>query len=272
MTEQDPTVGEGADADSGSGPSDQVAAEPVAAGAGPSEGIPAAVGLTALHESLARVVLVGRDRSEVFDDLVTIARQAFPGSAAASTTLIRGSKAFTAAYDGQLAMDADELQYQRGYGPCLDAGRAGQAFLVRDMRTEQRWPDYATHAARRGVGSSLSIPLPFQAATIGALNIYADRPAVFTDVDLTLGAEIGGWVAMAVGNADLAARATEEVDNMRAAMASRAVIEQAKGILMERHRLTPDRAFAVLSRISQTSNVKLRDVAEHLMLTGELQQ
>ena len=234
----------------------------------PSSPVP--VDLTSLHESLARVVLVGRQRSAVFGELVGIARRAVSGSGAASITLIRGRKAFTAAHDGQLAIDADELQYQREHGPCLDAGRAAQVFVVDDMRTERRWPDYAAYAARIGVGSSLSIPLPFQSGTIGALNLYSARTAAFCPAEVELSEHIAGWVAMAVGNADLAARAAEEVENMRVAMLSRAVIDQAKGILMERHRLTEDAAFALLSRASQRKNTKLRDVAEHLVRTGEL--
>ena len=58
----------------------------------------------------------------------------------------------------------------------------------------------------------------------------------------------------------------------RAAMASRAVIEQAKGILMERHKVTEDQAFAELSRASQNTNIKLRDVADELVRTGAIPQ
>ena len=159
--------------------------------------------LTALHQSLAGVVLGGRDLTEVLTEITGIARRAIPGAEASSITLIRKEKAFTAAFDGQLAVDADELQYQRGYGPCLDAGRAGQVFLVEDMRREQRWPDYAQHATAHGVGSSLSVPLPFQGVTIGALNIYAAAPGAFGQTDIAVGQEIAAWVALAVGNADI---------------------------------------------------------------------
>jgi hypothetical protein len=96
-----------------------------------------------VHEALARVVVADRDLSEVLTEILGIARRAMPSVEAASVTLIREDKPFTAAYDGQMALDADELQYERGYGPCMDAGRAGQIFLVDDMRTEQRWRDYA---------------------------------------------------------------------------------------------------------------------------------
>jgi GAF domain-containing protein len=223
-----------------------------------------------LHEELARIVLVGRDLSEVLAEIARVARSALPGSEATSITLIRGEVPFTAAHDGQLAWDADELQYERDYGPCVDAGRSGQVFLVEDMRTEQRWPDYAQQAAAHGVGSSLSVPLPFQSATIGALNNYASRPDAFGPDDVVLGQEVAAWVALAVSNAQAAASTGEELAQMRTAMMSRAVIEQAKGILMERYQVDADQAFTLLTHASQDTNIKLRDVADDLVRTGTL--
>jgi GAF domain-containing protein len=226
--------------------------------------------ISALHAELAGVVVVGRELPDVLTEIVQISRRAMPGAVATSITLIRDDRAFTAAFDGQLAMDADELQYRRGYGPCVDAGRSGEVFVVSDMTSEDRWPDYATHAAGLGVGSSLSIPLPFQGATIGALNNYATTPNAFGDDDVALGQEVAAFVAIAVGNAEATARATQDVTNMRAAMLSRSVIEQAKGILMERYKVTAEQAFTLLTHASQRSNVKLRDVAEELAMTGVL--
>jgi GAF domain-containing protein len=226
--------------------------------------------LTTLHEDLARVALVGRDLDEVLGDITTIARKAMPAVDAASITLIRGDKPFTAAYDGQMAMDADELQYERGYGPCLDAGLAGQTMVIDDMTTEERWPDYTRNAAAHGVGSSLSVPLPFQSTTIGALNTYSANPRAFHEEDRALGEEVASWIALAIGNADAVARTAEQVTNLHIAMKSRAVIEQAKGMLMERYKIDEDRAFAVLTRASQAENIKLRDVADTLVRTGLL--
>src|SRR5512133_1906941 len=164
-----------------------------------------------VHEALARVVVADRDLSEVLTEILGIARRAMPSVEAASVTLIREDKPFTAAYDGQMALDADELQYERGYGPCMDAGRAGQIFLVDDMRTEQRWPDYAQNVVGNGLLSSLSVPLPFQGVTIGALNTYGGRPGVVDDSDLELAEEVAAWVAIAVGNAEAAARTSEDL-------------------------------------------------------------
>jgi GAF domain-containing protein len=227
-------------------------------------------GLVELHEDLARVVLVDRDLNEVLGEITSIARRALPGPEAASITLLRGEKAFTAAYDGQMALDADELQYGHGHGPCIDAGLAGQVLRIDDMASEERWPDYTRRAAARGVGSSLSVPLPFQTATIGALNTYAGSAHTFTDEDQVLAEEVASWIAAAIGNAEAAARTSAELEQLRVAMKSRAVIEQAKGVLMERYKITEDRAFAVLARASQQANTKLRDVAEELVRTGSL--
>jgi GAF domain-containing protein len=226
--------------------------------------------LTELHESLAKVVLGNRDLVEVLTEITRIARREMPSIEAASVTLIRGKKPFTAAYDGQMALDADELQYERGYGPCMDAGRAGQVLLIDDMRSEQRWPDYAQHAAAHGVLSSLSVPLPFQGATIGALNTYAGRPQIMDDNDVELAEEVAAWVAIAIGNAEAAARTSEDLTLLRTAMMSRALIEQAKGIVMERHKVNEAEAYTILTRASQGTNTKLQDEAAELVRTGVL--
>ena len=102
------------------------------------------------------------------------------------------------------------------------------------------------------------------------MNNYAATPGAFGQADIAVGQEVAAWVALAVGNADMIARTAEDLAGMRAAMASRAVIEQAKGILMERRKFTEDQAFTELSRASQNTNIKLRDVADELVRTGAL--
>jgi len=226
--------------------------------------------LIGLHESLARVVLIDRELVDVLGEITEIGRQTIPGAEAASVTLIKGEKPTTAAFRGRMAIDAEQLQYEQGHGPCLDAGRAGLVFVVADMRTEERWPDYAAQVLELGVRSSLSVPLPFQESTIGALNVYATRPDAFGEDDVARGEEVASFLAVAVANAQHSTRTAEEAADMRRAMVSRATIEQAKGILMERHKVTAELAFSALTRASQRANVKLRDVADHLVRTGEL--
>jgi GAF domain-containing protein len=216
----------------------------------------------ALLRALSRVVLVDRGLDQVLDEITGIARRGIPGSESTSITLIRGDRAYTAAHAGPMALVADELQYEEEAGPCLDAGRGGVVLRVDDMRTETRWPRYVARVREEGVRSSLSIPLPFQDASIGALNNYSSEPAAFaTPASLEAALEVAEVVAIAVANATAHADLGEQARHMRTAMESRAVIEQAKGVLMAQRHIDADQAFEVLRDASQRYNRKLRDIA-----------
>jgi len=220
---------------------------------------------TPVLTALLGVELAAGPLDEVLQRLVHISRDALTGADEVSTTLVRDDRAFTAAYTGQLAMDADELQYQRGYGPCIDAGVTGTVLLIDDTRTETRWPDYTARVSERGVASSLSLPLPVQTQVVGALNCYSRSPRAFTPGMVQVGLELAGHLGVAIANAVSHADALRIGEDMRAAMASRAVIEQAKGVIMAQSRCSPEQAFAILSRASQSRNRKLRDVAQDLV-------
>jgi GAF domain-containing protein len=211
---------------------------------------------------LNRVVLAGRPLSDVLTEIVTIAARGIPGAESSSITLLRGEEAFTAAHYGEMALAADEMQYERGYGPCMDAGRGGVVLRVDDMTRETRWPDYTRKVLDVGVRSSLSVPLPFQGSSIGALNNYSSQVAAFaTPEALQAGAEVAEALAVAVVNADEHARVVDQAHNMRLAMESRAVIEQAKGVLMAQRGVDDQQAFDMLRDASQRYNRKLRDIA-----------
>jgi GAF domain-containing protein len=215
-----------------------------------------------LLRDLARVVLAGRTLDEVLGEIVAIANREIPGAESTSITLLRADKAFTAAHHGEMSLAADELQYAQGHGPCMDAGRGGVVLRVDDMRTETRWPDYVARVADTGVRSSLSVPLPYQGSTIGALNIYSSRTTAFaTPESLTAGLEVAETIAVAVANADAHWQLTEQARNMRLAMESRAAIEQAKGVLMAQRHVDAEQAFEILRAASQRYNRKLRDIA-----------
>src|SRR4051812_44549036 len=211
--------------------------------------------------ALLGIRLNNRPLEEVLQQFVQIARDAVPGADEVSNTLVRDDKGWTAAYTGKLALDADELQYERGYGPCMDAGRIGAALLIEDMREESRWPDYTANVVPRGVLSSLSVPLPIQTDVIGALNCYSRSPSSFPPEAVEAAEEVAGHLAVAVGNAVAYTEAATLVEQMRAAMASRSVIDQAMGIVMAQNRCDAAAAFAILTRASQNRNVKLRDIA-----------
>ncbi|MGY1793577.1 ANTAR domain-containing protein [Geodermatophilus sp. SYSU D00525] len=215
-----------------------------------------------LWRALSRLPLADRALEDVLDEITRIAADHVPGAESTSITLVRGDTATTAAHHGDMALAADELQYERGYGPCLDAGRGGVVLRIDDTHTETRWPDYVPRVVEVGVRSSLSMPLPYQGTTIGALNTYSSRPAAFTsDGSADAAREVAEAVAVAVANADAHAQLGEHARNMELAMQSRAVIEQAKGVLMAQRHVDADAAFELLREASQRYNRKLRDIA-----------
>jgi GAF domain-containing protein len=227
-------------------------------------GAPRGVDAEALLE-LAAIVYDGETLESVLDRVTHVAKRTVPGAEEVSVTLIRDDEPFTAAYTGPLALAADELQYERGYGPCVDAARAGVVLRIPDMRTETRWPDYAAAVAGKGVLSSLSVPLPVQEQYIGALNIYSTEPGSFPDRDIAVAQTIASYAAVAVHNATTFSKTSELARQLAEAMASRAVIEQAKGIVMHEQRCDADDAFGVLLRVSQRANIKLRDIAAQIV-------
>ena len=214
---------------------------------------------------LAAIVYSGETLQSVLERVAHIAKRALPGADEVSVTLIRDDEPFTAALTGQLALDADEMQYERGYGPCMDAGRAGIVLRIEDMRREERWPDYAAAVSARGVLSSLSVPLPIQDRYIGALNIYSTTPAAFDDGAVAAGQLLASYAAVAVHNAQAFTETSALAADLAKAMESRAVIEQAKGIIMNERRCSADEAFTLLTRVSQQANIKLRDIAAEMV-------
>ena len=157
------------------------------------------------------------------------------------------------------------MQFVEHEGPCIDAARTGALFRVRDTASENRWPSYMPRAAEAGARSMVSIPMTVEAKTIGALNMYSRAPDSF-------GPEEVGLAEVIAGHASLAAHVSAALQEhrtlaaqLRDAMASRAAIEQAKGIIMASTGCGPDEAFDRLTQQSQHENRKLREIAEELV-------
>jgi GAF domain-containing protein len=216
-------------------------------------------------EALLGIRLGEAPLPDVLRQLAGIVQGSVAGADEVSITLVRGDKPFTAAHTGQLALDADEMQYERGYGPCIEAGVSGVVLGIDDMRQETRWPDYAANVVPRGVLSSLSVPLPLQIDVVGALNCYSRTPHAFPDESVRIAVELAGHVGVAIRNVVAYAETAKLAEDMLAAMASRAVIEQAKGIIIAQNRCDADEAFEILRRASMGRNVKLRDIAAGLV-------
>ena len=219
----------------------------------------------AAFAELGRTKLSESSLDDVLRQVASTARRALSGAAEVSVTLVRRDVAYTAAHTGELALRLDERQYEHDQGPCLQAAKEQTTISVPDTASDPRWEGWAARAAAAGAGSVLSVGLPMLDDVNGALNIYGDRPGAFDDEAVTLAQSFAGYAAVALANAHLYHNTSELVRHLQAAIESRAVIEQAKGIIMAERRCTADDAFALLTKVSQNTNRKLRDVAAALV-------
>ena len=126
-------------------------------------------------EHLGRLALRNLSMETLLQTVADLAKTVMPGQPEASVTLLVKDTPTTVVSTGQLAVDVDEAQYERGHGPCLHAARTGELVEIADTRTDSRWPDYMPRAVEHGALSSLSVPLPIAVdeQVSGALNIYA---------------------------------------------------------------------------------------------------
>jgi GAF domain-containing protein len=220
---------------------------------------------TVAFARLARIKLGETDPAAILQTITGLARQTIPGIDGVSVTLLHPQQARTAAFTGEAALHLDEEQYRHGHGPCLEASASGGTVIVPDMSADSRWPAWSRQATKLGMNSSLSIGLPVRETVLGALNLYATGLEAGDDDTVILARTFAGYAAVALANAGLFDATAALARQLQAATDSRAVIEQAKGIVMGDRRCTADEAFRFLSEVSQDSDRKLRDVATALV-------
>ncbi len=214
---------------------------------------------------LGRLSFEDSSMHDLLQRVAELSKQVIPGVAEASVSLIADDRPTTPAFTGQLAMDLDQSQYAHGYGPCLEAAVGQEIREITDAREETRWPGYIPVCVARGSLSSLSVPVPVRDNIQAALNLYGREAHAFDATSHATGREFASYAAVAVRNMHLYETTREWATNLDAAMRSRAVIEQAKGILMSQRRCDAAEAFSLLAEASQRSNRKLRDIAQSLV-------
>jgi GAF domain-containing protein len=189
------------------------------------------------------------------------------GYDAASITARNSGAVATVASTDQRVVELDEAQYVSGEGPCLDALERDTALVVNDAAsTGDTWAGFAEAADGLGIRSTLSVGLPVDSRQMAAsLNLYARRHLEASAEQVHLAERFAEQLAAAIGSMNAFRSVAQLADEMAEAMRSRAVIEQAKGMLMADRRITDEEAFHVLVERSQRSNLKLREVAAALV-------
>jgi GAF domain-containing protein len=207
------------------------------------------------------------DRLEsVLRDVAALAIAAIPDCDGASVAIVRDGKTETFAATDAAVHTADEAQYSNDDGPCVDAGRDGAVHLSQHLPDDTRWPALADAAANVGLGSVLAVPIMNGGPDpIGTLNLYARRPDAFEDKDTRNAVGFAKYAGYAIGSAREREEALRLAQQLAEAMQSRAIIDQALGILMAREHCDAMAAMEMLRRASQSANVKVREIAERLV-------
>jgi len=224
---------------------------------------------TSAFAELGRMLHDDQPLNTTLQRVAELARDIVPELSDVSVTLIDDDRPRTVVFTGALAVDLDERQYADGCGPCTDAAVSGNTILLNTNQPDDSYPDFADLAASRGITHVLSVGLPIPQRTVGALNMYSNTQAPFAETSVELAETFAGYAAVAITNAVSYRNAVDLAAHLRTAMQTRAVIEQAKGILVARNHCTTDEAFSALSQMSQRSHVKLRDVATRLVASAE---
>lgn len=186
---------------------------------------------------------------------------AIPDADLASVTVVRDGTPESLAWTDRLTLALDRAQYDADEGPCLEAARSGQVQHVPVSDAARRWPAFAAAADDLGIGSYLSAPLFIDDEYHGSLNLYGKRTHGFRALDAALLGLYTTAAEAALRNALRYLHARRHMADLYEALISRAVIDQAKGILMAAHGISADEAFAKLAHRSQCENRKLRDLA-----------
>jgi GAF domain-containing protein len=219
---------------------------------------------------LAGIVGGGRGVADLLGDVAEFAVRAIPRVDGVGVTLTVPGKSppstETWSPTAQFVRDIDVLQYDvLKEGPCITCMQSRRPTVSGSLGSDKRWPHFGDRVARMGVHSVMALPLLIGDRVLGAINCYAHACDAFAEHAVQLGSQFAGPAAVSVYNAQLLSRARERAEHLQRALGSRAVIDQAIGIVRSRSGASADEAFDRLVQISQADNVKLRVIAERLV-------
>jgi GAF domain-containing protein len=214
---------------------------------------------------LSGLLTAHRPLSETLEHIAAFAVRAIPGADGAGLTMLEDDRAQTVVATDDFVHAVDDVQYGLGEGPCLLAVATRATQTSGSLGGEARWPRFGPRVGRMGVHSVLSLPLLLPDRVVGAMNVYAHAKNAFGPDAVSIGELFARPAAVAVYNAQILARSQQLADQLRQALVSRAVIDQALGIIRSRTGAGADEAFDRLRGMSQSRHVKLAEVAQSLV-------
>ncbi len=213
---------------------------------------------------LQNLLLATPGVAEFLHEVAVLAASTVAKGLSCGITLRPDGRPVTVASSNTRAGQVDEIQYEIDQGPCLHSMDTGELVVMTDTTGLERWGGFSARAAANGIRSSLSVPLVAEGIS-GALNLYAPVPDSFGDAEIARAQVFAASASAALALASRQASAAALTGQLREALASRAVIDQALGIVMAQERCNSRHAFAILRTASQNRNTRLRDIAHQIV-------
>ncbi|KOV77258.1 hypothetical protein ADL03_41840 [Nocardia sp. NRRL S-836] len=213
----------------------------------------------------------GEPLDDALQRLADTASRAIPDADSVTVSLMDPARPRTAASTSPELIEVDEKQYSADRGPCLESARTLRPVRAVVGEHLDEWPEFEAAAAAHAIRAYLSVPVLLPSSNssdekhLGSVNIYSHTAAAFDPFDEGLMRLFTTAASVTIASAQRWQRSRDHIDSLEKALASRAVIDQAKGVLMAVHSCTADEAFMMLVQRSQHENIKLRDVAKNLL-------
>jgi GAF domain-containing protein len=223
---------------------------------------------SALRRSLAALSSFFVGDATIVDTLhrvAELATQAVPSAKYIGLTMMVEERPATAVFTDPESPQIDQAQYESGKGPCIEAFATGEIRAVRSTRESNPWPEFSMAALDHGILSTLSLPMSIAGNPLGAMNMYADHEDAFSRAEIETASLFASQASIVLANSQAYWDARSLGAQLSESIQSRAIIEQAKGIIMGSMRCSADDAFKYLVQQSQQTNVKVRTIAEDIV-------
>jgi GAF domain-containing protein len=216
-------------------------------------------------QGLSRLATASLDLQDMLIRVATYAVRAIPNAEGAGLTLFQEGRPDTIVASVDFVREVDAIQYGIGEGPCITAAAEKRTVRSGSLGTEATWPKFGPHVSKLGVNSVMSLPLLTADEVLGAMNVYAHPSDAFDERAVELGELFAIPAAISVHNARALEQARTLATQLKAALISRPIIDQAIGILMSRTGCASDEAFDKLRVMSQSENRKVSVIAQQIV-------
>lgn len=216
--------------------------------------------------ALSKLVVGDEDLSSTVGRIAELAVHAIDGAEVCSVSLVREGEISTVASTADIGDKIDEIQYETQEGPCLSSIDQQETFYIPDMQRDDSWPSFSKRVvAETGTNSMLSYVLDVREGALGALNLTSSKASSFSDDDAATGGLFASQAGVALANALTHDSSQKQIHQLEEGIETRQMIGQAVGFIMASQKVDADEGFQILVRISQSKNVKIRELAQRLL-------